>query len=163
MRFIRTVAPDRHGGRAPERLYIGVSTTCVRRRLLQHLSDEENPELRKQLRMFPDLVQFSVVFTEGATGDVGLGNDGNSRDWQPETNRYKLRSTRRLGSVDILQIETISVPRAFGAGTRPVPTLASSVRGKTCGCPAAGGANRPTRANPHRWLLINPLTSFPIH
>ena len=76
---------------APERLYVGESTTCVRRRLLQHLSNEENPELRKQLRMFPDLVQFSVVFTEGEQETLALETMV-IRDWQPETNRYKLKS-----------------------------------------------------------------------
>ena len=75
---------------APERLYIGVSTTCVRRRLLQHLSDEENPELRRQLRMFPDLVQFSVVFTEGRQETLALETTL-IREMQPETNRYKLK------------------------------------------------------------------------
>ena len=75
---------------APERLYVGESTTCVRRRLLQHLSDEENPELRKQLRMFPDLIQFSVVFTEGRQETLDL-ETRLIRELQPETNRYKLK------------------------------------------------------------------------
>ena len=75
---------------APERLYIGESTTCVRRRLLQHLSDEDNPELRRQLRMFPDLIQFSVVLTEGEQETLDLETTV-IRDWQPETNRYKLK------------------------------------------------------------------------
>ena len=75
---------------APERLYIGVSTTCVRRRLLQHLSDEENPELRRQLRMFPDLVQFSVVFTEGRQETFALETTLIQK-LQPEANRYKLK------------------------------------------------------------------------
>lgn len=75
---------------APERLYVGESTTCVRRRLLQHLSDEENPELRKQLRMFPDLVQFSVVFTEERQETLELETTL-IRELQPETNRYKLK------------------------------------------------------------------------
>ena len=75
----------------PERLYVGESTTCVRRRLLQHLSDEENPELRKQLRMFPDLVQFSVVFTEGREETLALETTL-IRKLEPETNRYKLKS-----------------------------------------------------------------------
>ena len=35
----------------PERLYLGMSTTCLRRRLLQHLSNEINPGLRRQLRI----------------------------------------------------------------------------------------------------------------
>ena len=75
---------------APERLYIGVSTTCVRRRLLQHLSNEDNPELRKELRMFPDIVQFSVVFTEGRQETLDLETTL-IRELQPETNRYKLK------------------------------------------------------------------------
>ena len=75
---------------APERLYIGVSTTCIRRRLLQHLSDEDNPELRRQLRMFPDLVQFSVVFTEGRQETLALETTLIQK-LQPETNRYKLK------------------------------------------------------------------------
>ncbi len=74
----------------PECLYVGQSTTCVRRRLLQHLSDEDNPELRRQLRMFPDLVQFSVVFTEGEQETLALETTV-IREWQPETNRYKLK------------------------------------------------------------------------
>ena len=75
----------------PERLYVGESTTCVRRRLLQHLSDEENPELRKELRMFRDLVQFSVVFTGGRQETLDL-ETRLIRELQPETNRYKLKS-----------------------------------------------------------------------
>ena len=78
---------------APEPLYVGESTTCVRRRLLQHLSDEENPELRKQLRMFRDIVQFSVVFTEGRQETLALETTL-IRELQPETNRYKLKSRK---------------------------------------------------------------------
>ena len=75
---------------APERLYIGQSTTCVRRRLLQHLSDETNPKLREELRMFPDHVQFSVVFTEGRQATLALETMV-IRELQPGTNRYKLK------------------------------------------------------------------------
>ena len=75
---------------APERLYVGESMTCVRRRLLQHLSDEENPELRRQLRMFRDHIQFSVVFTEGRQETLALETTL-IRELQPETNRYKLK------------------------------------------------------------------------
>ncbi|MDE0186386.1 MAG: hypothetical protein OXP71_13185 [Candidatus Poribacteria bacterium] len=74
---------------APERLYVGQSTTCVRRCLLQHLSDEDNPDLRRQLRMFRDIAQFSAVFTAGVTDTLEL-ETRLIRDWQPETNRYKL-------------------------------------------------------------------------
>ena len=69
-----------------ERLYIGMSTTCVRRRLLEHLRNEVNPELRRQLRIFPDLVEFSVTFTEVEEETREL-EAAIIRAWQPETNR----------------------------------------------------------------------------
>ena len=78
---------------APECLYVGQSTTCVRRRLLQHLSDETNTELRRQLRMFRDLVQFSVAFTEGQQETLELETMV-IREWEPETNLYKLKSRK---------------------------------------------------------------------
>lgn len=74
------------GESAPERLYIGMSTTCVRRRLLEHLANETNPKLRRQLRMFPDLVKFSVTFTESEEETREL-EAAIIRAWQPETNR----------------------------------------------------------------------------
>ena len=70
----------------PERLYLGMSTACLRRRLLQHLYSETNPELRRQLRMFRDLVQFSVVYTANAQETREL-ETALIRDWRPETNR----------------------------------------------------------------------------
>ena len=74
---------------APERLYIGMSTTCVRRRLLEHLANEANPELRRQLRMFPDLVEFSATSTESEEETREL-EAAIIRAWQPETNRNLL-------------------------------------------------------------------------
>ena len=63
----------------------------LRRRLLQHLSDEDNPKLRRQLHMFRDIVQFSAVFTTGERETLELERTL-IRDWQPETNRYKFKS-----------------------------------------------------------------------
>ena len=40
--------------------------------------------------MFPDLVQFSVVFTEGQQETLDL-ETRLIRELQPETNRYKLK------------------------------------------------------------------------
>ncbi len=80
--------PDDIGGY--KHLYAGVSTTCVRRRLLQHLSNEQNPELRIQLRTFGELIHFSVVFTDDPDQTLALETDL-IRTWQPETNRNKLR------------------------------------------------------------------------
>lgn len=73
-----------------ERLYAGISTTCIRRRLLQHLSDEQNPELRIQLRTFGELIHFSIVFTDNPEQTLALETEL-IRTWQPKTNRYKLR------------------------------------------------------------------------
>ena len=72
-----------------ERLYAGVSKTCVRRRLRDHLSDEKNSELRKNIHVFGELIHFSVVFTEDPEHILELETEL-VRDWQPETNRYKL-------------------------------------------------------------------------
>ena len=72
-----------------ERLYAGISTTCVRRRLLQHLSNEENPQLRTELRMFGEFVYFSFAFTEDPAETLEL-ETALIREWQPVTNRYKL-------------------------------------------------------------------------
>ena len=73
----------------PTCLYVGLSITCVRRRLLDHLSYEENFELRKYLQMFKDLVTFSVAFTENEA-ETHLLETSVIQDWQPITNRNKL-------------------------------------------------------------------------
>ena len=70
-------------------LYVGLSITCVRRRLLNHFSYEENPELRKYLQMFKDLVTFSVAFTENEA-ETHLLETSVIQEWQPITNRNKL-------------------------------------------------------------------------
>ena len=72
-------------GDLPECLYIGISTTCVRRRLLDHLSRETNPELRRQLYMFRDAVRFSTAFTDTHDQTRQLEADLIS-DWQPLCN-----------------------------------------------------------------------------
>lgn len=72
-----------------ERLYAGISKTCVRRRLLEHLSEEQNPQLRIQLRTFGELIHFSVAFTEDPKQTLALETEL-IREWQPETNRNKL-------------------------------------------------------------------------
>lgn len=76
-------------------LYVGLSVTCVRRRLLDHLSYEENPELRKYLQMFTDLVTFSVAFTENEA-ETHLLETSVIQEWQPITNRNKLGSSQPL-------------------------------------------------------------------
>ena len=78
------LAAETEGGH--ERLYLGMSTTCVRRRLLDHLNNETNPELRRELRLFRDRVEFSTAFTTGERETRDL-ESSLIRDWQPETNR----------------------------------------------------------------------------
>ena len=70
-------------------IYVGKSETCIRRRLLDHLQNELNPGLRRVLRTFRDMVQFSVAFTANAEETDAL-ETAIIRDWQPETNRNKL-------------------------------------------------------------------------
>ncbi len=69
-----------------EHLYLGMSTTCLRRRLLQHLADETNPELQRRLRLFQDLVEFSVAFTQN-TAETRRLETALIQAWRPKTNR----------------------------------------------------------------------------
>ncbi len=68
-----------------ECLYVGESTTCVRRRLLQHSSNAQNDELHSQLRLFRPIIQFSVEFTEHTEETVLLETEL-IREWKPKTN-----------------------------------------------------------------------------
>ena len=77
------------GERRHECLYVGMSEVCVRQRLLQHLQNETNPELRRQLRLFHEIVMFSAAFTYGREETVAL-ETAVIQDWQPSTNRIKL-------------------------------------------------------------------------
>ena len=90
---VRSLAADRRGvyalwlpsGTFPECLYVGISTTCVRQRLLSHLYNETNDELRRELKMFGEDVRFSVAFTD----DYEQTRELEARvvsDWQPRCN-----------------------------------------------------------------------------
>ena len=97
---VRRLPPDRCGvyalwlpsattGGSYDCIYVGKSETCVRRRLLDHLGDEPNPGLRRALRTFRDMTEFSVAFTAGPEETDAL-ETAIIRDWQPDTNRNKL-------------------------------------------------------------------------
>ena len=78
---------------APDCLYVGKSETCLRRRLLEHLQDDEpNPVLRSKLRLYRDIVQFSVAYTANAEETDALETQV-IRDWDPKANRYKRNRT----------------------------------------------------------------------
>lgn len=77
------------GGERPECLYVGMSGSCVRQRLLQHLSGEENPGLRRELELFgrePTSVLFGVSWTEDEV-EARLLEAGVIAEWGPRTNR----------------------------------------------------------------------------
>ena len=76
-----------------ECLYVGKSEACVRRRLLSHLSDETNPELRRRLRMFGGMLEFGVAYTEGAEETDALETEV-IHAWAPVCNRSKLSGGR---------------------------------------------------------------------
>lgn len=80
--------PSEFAGRH-ECLYVGMSEACVRQRLLQHLQNETNPALLRQLRLFRDIVLFSAAYTEGRQETLDL-ETAVIQAWQPLTNRNKL-------------------------------------------------------------------------
>ena len=90
---VQSLPRDRRGvyalwlpaGDVPECLYVGISTTCIRRRLLDHISNETNPELRRQLYMFGDAVRFSAAFTDSYEQTREL-EAALVSDWQPLCN-----------------------------------------------------------------------------
>ena len=79
-------------GKPDECVYVGMSDTCIRRRLLQHLSNETNPGLREHLRLFHDIVEFSTAFTSSEDETLAL-EDEIIRSWRPQTNRRGLEGT----------------------------------------------------------------------
>lgn len=70
-------------------LYVGMSEVCLRQRLLQHLTNETNPGLRLKLRMFSDMVLFSLSYIERVEQIRELEAEL-VQAWQPETNRNLL-------------------------------------------------------------------------
>lgn len=70
-------------------LYVGKSERCVRRRLLDHLSGETNPGLRRALRDFGGLAAFSVAWTANREETDAL-ETAVIGEWRPEMNRAKL-------------------------------------------------------------------------
>ena len=80
----------RSGSERLECLYVGESRTCVRRRLLEHLSSKEpNEALRNQLQLYRTVVVFSVAFTEDAAETLLMETEL-IRAWQPKTNEKGL-------------------------------------------------------------------------
>ena len=78
------------GGGSDECLYVGMSDTCIRRRLLQHLNNETNPALRNLLRLHRDTVEFSIALTGDEDETLSL-EDGIIKDWKPVTNRKGIK------------------------------------------------------------------------
>ena len=82
--------PSEYDG-SPAPLYAGKSETCVRRRLLAHLSPREpNPTLRWELELMPDYIEFTVVFTASPKETDAL-ETYIIKHMQLEANRVKVR------------------------------------------------------------------------
>ena len=77
-------------GGPDECLYVGMSDTCIRRRLLEHLNREVNSELRNLLSLYRDTVEFSTAFTGDQDETLSLEDDI-IRAWQPVTNRRGIK------------------------------------------------------------------------
>ena len=67
-------------------LYVGMSDTCVRRRLLEHLTQETNPQLRDLLRLYGDTVEFQAAYT-GTEDETLELEDAIIKAWRPITNQ----------------------------------------------------------------------------
>ena len=78
------------GGGPDECLYVGMSDTCIRRRLLQHLNNETNPKLRDLLRLYRYTVEFSIALTGDEDETLSL-EDAVIKAWQPVTNRRGIK------------------------------------------------------------------------
>ena len=80
--------PAESGG-GNEYIYTGMSKTCLRRRLLDHLrKSESNPKLRNEVRLFRDVTMFSVADTNSKEETRPLEKSVIA-DWKPFTNRQK--------------------------------------------------------------------------
>ena len=78
--------PDESGG-GNEYIYTGMSRSCLRRRLMDHLRETEtNTKLRNEVRLFRDVVKFSVAYTESKEETRALEKNVIA-DWKPFTNR----------------------------------------------------------------------------
>ena len=69
-----------------ECLYVGMSDTCLRRRLREHLNQESNPELRILLRLYRDTAEFSIALT-GNEDEILSLEDEIIKAWKPVANR----------------------------------------------------------------------------
>lgn len=86
--------PSEYDG-SPAPLYAGKSETCVRRRLLEHLSDREpNIELRWELNLMPSYIQFTIALTRSPKETDAL-ETYIIRHLQPQTNRAKTGGEKR--------------------------------------------------------------------
>lgn len=89
---VRRLPKDKGGGvyaiwlDSGECLYVGMSEDRIRDRLMDHLRNETNPGLRRDLRTFPKAVRFSAVYPL-APEDVRILEAALIRDWNPRHNR----------------------------------------------------------------------------
>ena len=81
-----TWEPPEFGESSDTCAYVSMSTTCIRRRRLDHINDETNPDLRYHLQDFRYHTTFTVVFTTGEAETRALERHA-INTWNPPTNR----------------------------------------------------------------------------
>lgn len=70
-------------------VYVGKSEECLRGRLLDHLRrSEPNPEIKRHVRLYQDILMFSIALTASVEETDGLETQV-IRAWQPVANRNK--------------------------------------------------------------------------
>ena len=69
-----------------ECIYVGMSEDRIRDRLMDHLRNETNPGLRRDLQSFPAVIRFSAVYPL-ALEDIRALEAALIRDWNPRHNR----------------------------------------------------------------------------
>ena len=77
-------------GGPDECLYVGMSDTCLRRRLTEHLKWETNRILRPLLSLYRDIVEFSTALT-GNEDEILSLEDDIIKDWKPVANRRGIK------------------------------------------------------------------------
>ena len=78
--------PAESGGEN-EYIYTGMSRSCLQRRLMDHLRETEtNPKLRNEVKLFRDVIEFSVAYTNSKEETRRLEKNVIA-DWKPFTNR----------------------------------------------------------------------------
>ena len=76
----------------PECIYVGMSDTCLKTRLMQHLTNETNRKLRPIIHRLQNMLQVSFAYTHGYQETLDLETEM-IHALKPETNLNKIQPT----------------------------------------------------------------------